>query len=632
MNGDGAGDDGAGGGAHWAELLLAGATGDQLGAHRDLLLARTPTAAGRASVERDFITAIRLHGRLADRDRRATELAALNDIAAKLTTTRDHDALLAEVVDQARSLLDADLAYLGLLDEQNQFVIAVSIGGVSPELVGLTVPIPEGLVGIVLATATPAWTQDYHSERKFEHVDGIDAVIEAERIRGLLGVPLRERGTVLGALFVATRRVHDFTDADVSVLSALAAHAAIAINTARSLRRLNGANRELSRRTAQLEKIVRWDRVLTRVVLNGGGVDQLISEVATLVERPTFFVSAPTGVPAELTGHHEELAALFDAATTGAGIAAQAIDDGERWLVARPVAAGGSLLGLVVAASPPQRDDDLELVLERAAPALALALSASRAARLATRRARDGFIIDLVTRPAESPPERRDQFRLAGLDPHAEFVVLVAESGDDVGAAAEALRHVPLRGIVVAEYGRRLLALVPESAPGAVDAAVGAAPIGATVGIAGPARGAAALADAFEEAQQTVRVLHTLGRRGHTQTAEGLGVYRILLTHLGRRHLQVAIDKELGRLLTEERRRHVPLIDSLSAFLSHGRQLSAAAKELGVHVNTLRQRLESVDRIIGTDWRAPERALDLQVLLRLRRSAVLLLTPPAVEM
>jgi hypothetical protein len=38
-----------------------------------------------------------------------------------------------------------------------------------------------------------------------------------------------------------------------------------------------------------------------------------------------------------------------------------------------------------------------------------------------------------------------------------------------------------------------------------------------------------------------------------------------------------------------------------------------------VHVNTVYQRLAALDRLLGREWR--ERALELQVLLRLRRAA-----------
>ncbi|MEV7562155.1 helix-turn-helix domain-containing protein, partial [Streptomyces sp. NPDC089795] len=46
---------------------------------------------------------------------------------------------------------------------------------------------------------------------------------------------------------------------------------------------------------------------------------------------------------------------------------------------------------------------------------------------------------------------------------------------------------------------------------------------------------------------------------------------------------------------------------------------SRAAEILHVHVNTVVQRLERVGSLIGRDWQAPERALELQLALRIHQ-------------
>jgi DNA-binding PucR family transcriptional regulator len=107
-------------------------------------------------------------------------------------------------------------------------------------------------------------------------------------------------------------------------------------------------------------------------------------------------------------------------------------------------------------------------------------------------------------------------------------------------------------------------------------------------------------------------------------SARGLGIYRILLSHMAREHLDELTEEQLGPLMAEQSKRGVPLLESLSVYLAHGRHHSATAASLGVHVNTLYQRLDAIDRLIGVEWRDPDKALDLQVLMRLRRSADLL--------
>jgi len=43
-----------------------------------------------------------------------------------------------------------------------------------------------------------------------------------------------------------------------------------------------------------------------------------------------------------------------------------------------------------------------------------------------------------------------------------------------------------------------------------------------------------------------------------------------------------------------------------------------AALRLHVHANTVAQRLDRIGVLLGPDWSAPERALELQLALRLR--------------
>ena len=43
------------------------------------------------------------------------------------------------------------------------------------------------------------------------------------------------------------------------------------------------------------------------------------------------------------------------------------------------------------------------------------------------------------------------------------------------------------------------------------------------------------------------------------------------------------------------------------------------AEILHVHVNTVTQRLDRVAQLLGTDWQKPDRALEVQLALRLHR-------------
>ncbi|MBY4129271.1 helix-turn-helix domain-containing protein [Rhodococcus fascians] len=580
------------------ELLLDDASIDQLEAHR------------RAHPGAEAHAALRLRTLLDQRKQRSNELSALNDIAARLPTVRDNRILLQEVVDQARRLLGVDLAYMGSVYGE-EFVIEVTSGALTPKLVGIRLAQDEGLVGLIVRGASPSWTPDYQSEPAFRHITGADSAAQSENMRGLLGVPLRVGERVIGALFACKRQERDFADSEIALLSALAAHAAIAIENVRAIDRLEKLNAELSLRTAELEQTLQWDRTLTQVVLRGGGVRSLVREVAAATARPAYFVADAASVPAAL----EDTAATVDALVERCRAGTEtAVDDA---MTARRVVAANRFLGVLISVGP--EDHQIRLLLDRAAPAIALSLAEERAAAESARRAQDAFLVDLLLHPTSDPDNERKQFHRAGLAPDVTYCVAVAQ-GDVARATFEAISLPP--GSVVAEQGSRILLVVPARESADVRRLISTR---ATVGISEPARGADALATAFREAQQTVDVLTTLGRDGDVSSARGLGIYRILLSHLAREHLDELTQDTLGPLLAEQTKRGgVPLMETLSTYLATGRHHSATASNLGVHVNTLYQRLEAIDRLIGTAWRDPDDALDLQVLMRLRRSADLM--------
>ena len=58
---------------------------------------------------------------------------------------------------------------------------------------------------------------------------------------------------------------------------------------------------------------------------------------------------------------------------------------------------------------------------------------------------------------------------------------------------------------------------------------------------------------------------------------------------------------------------------TLDAWFASGGSLKDTAAALHVHPNTVTQRLDRVTGLLGETWRAPERALDLQLALRVAR-------------
>jgi DNA-binding PucR family transcriptional regulator len=72
-------------------------------------------------------------------------------------------------------------------------------------------------------------------------------------------------------------------------------------------------------------------------------------------------------------------------------------------------------------------------------------------------------------------------------------------------------------------------------------------------------------------------------------------------------------------VLEYDARRGTELAATLQAYFDAGNSPARAAEALRVHVNTVTQRLDRVGRLLGREWSAPQRALEVQLALRLHR-------------
>ncbi|MGH3986406.1 MAG: PucR family transcriptional regulator, partial [Pseudonocardiaceae bacterium] len=78
----------------------------------------------------------------------------------------------------------------------------------------------------------------------------------------------------------------------------------------------------------------------------------------------------------------------------------------------------------------------------------------------------------------------------------------------------------------------------------------------------------------------------------------------------------------LGPVLDYDAQRGTDLVGSLAAYFANGANMVRTKDALHVHVNTVTQRLERVRMLLGEDWNSPERALEVQLALRLHQLEV----------
>jgi DNA-binding PucR family transcriptional regulator len=148
-----------------------------------------------------------------------------------------------------------------------------------------------------------------------------------------------------------------------------------------------------------------------------------------------------------------------------------------------------------------------------------------------------------------------------------------------------------------------------------VKAAAGA---GVTIGAGGPAPGPEQIAPAYATALRCADALVALGLTGTAAAPTDLGFVGLLMGG-GSEDIDGFVSAAIGPVLDYDQRRGTVLRQTLESYFSAGSSPARAAEALHVHVNTVTQRLERLATLLGEDWQRPERALELQLALRLHR-------------
>lgn len=587
-----------------------------------------------AKVDATARQALQVRAMMGDRRQRLVELAALNQLAGRLTAIGDHSLLLAEVARQARRLLSVDVTYLMLLEPDGILRIEVVDGSIGSALRGIELPIGTGIGGHILETGRPYAAADYLHDRSLAHKPDVDEAARSERLGGILGVPLRLGEQTIGALFAAERRPRPFLDGEVSLLTALASHAALAINNARMLEDARRSARELDEANSALRSLNEaasqsselHDR-LVEVVVDGGGLPDVLAGLAAAISACACFSgkSVRLGVAAdgrELEGEDfgwiPQVGKALRQSRPRRGPSGQA-ESGSRagryWLsVGVPTGLGEHGQLLVWRDEP--FDDVHRLLLEGAAAVVSLAGASERAVRDAERRAKGEFIAALLSGSVDHVVIRR-RAQLVGVDLDAVAGVVLLDAPAEVRGAVRLAQLLAADGGWAGEYDGRQVVLSTANADQVTRICAAQARLPCTAVIAPSPGGVAGVATAHNDALETLRLLDALGRdRICVETSE-LGIFRKLLSSATRSDVDAFVAHRIGPLLDFDRARGRDLVVTLRTYLAEGRHHARTCERLHVHANTLYGRLARIQKILGDDWTESDRLFEIDLALRL---------------
>ncbi len=194
-------------------------------------------------------------------EKRARQLATLNEISKELSSTLDLENLLGRIMRAAVDIIGTEAGSLFLIDEDTGELVFRVVEGGAQDLVGQRLPPGVGIVGQAAESGGPVIVNDVlQSKRWYSDVDR-----ETEfQTQALLAVPMRIQDRSIGVLEVINRRDGSpFKEEDASLLATFAAQAAVAIENARLY---EATDAELAERVDELQNLQRIDRELNRTL------------------------------------------------------------------------------------------------------------------------------------------------------------------------------------------------------------------------------------------------------------------------------------------------------------------------------------------------------------------------------
>ncbi|WP_157085996.1 helix-turn-helix domain-containing protein [Gordonia hydrophobica] len=568
----------------------------------------------------------------------------LIETAGELSSTTDEDTVIHTLIRRARQLIGTDLAYLMLVDpDRGDTYMRASDGAIGPAFDTIRLGRGFGLGGQVAQSMAPRWTRNYLRDQQYTHV--IDPIVVEEGVMAILGAPVEKHGQLTGVLFVSDRSERDFTDDEVMLLTLLAEHASVTITAAA---RHTALVADLAASRAQLGEATRSNRRWRTTV-------ELLKELTTLVREDTdapalvhHLVSLIGGAAALYDDRRRLIDAAGEPGDSLVDVVRRVVDegtasspvghtrvavslasttaDGREDAVATvfctPVSVGSETLGVLGYASRAETED-IEEVLDHASALIALILLGQRARDEADNRLRGELLAEIL---APTPNDLDTIERRAGLvdvDLSGDLIavaVIAAEQSVSQALRAETTAVARELSGLVTSYSDGMALLIPGADPRVIAraAAVRLGQHGATVGTSGPTDRIDEVAGNVDAARSAARLLVALGRAGDGAATSELGMYGALFSDVRPTTLMAFVDQCLDPVRTYDRDHGTEIVHMLRVYFECEQSASATAEELFVHVNTVYQRLDRVDRILGPDWRTGDRSLEIQLALRLK--------------
>jgi hypothetical protein len=574
-------------------------------------------------------------------------LTFLIDTTHDLSKTLSLQDLLRTIVVRARNLVGADVAWVTVLDNESEiFRVVTADGHLSPATAKMTSRIDHGAVSLVMNLKSFFETPDYLNDQRFRHAPDLDRIFQTEKIKTLAGFPILWENKVHGFLFVANRYARKLSGRETSVLGSFALHAGVAMRNANAFAMLSEALDEAQRnRSALIEHIQRVEAAaaahdeLTDLLASGADIHQFLEKMSNRIGGAVFlyddefriydeFVSAAynSALADEVRAGRIDLALLINANAQSrrTGRSVIMLERGNEQCRTIALHGGNGRRDSLVICHLGELDAIEIRNLERSAVALSIAKLWNERRETEKLIASSTLLrhLVLVTPPDPSTISAvRERLGLRADQPVQ--LALAAISGiDRVAQTARVRECAASLSMLVDLFDDAYLSVGPLPATQAFlqNLSKGRARWTAGGVLSEPFGDLTQAAAHFSRINNALHVLRKMKTLDRFVSQREVNIFAKLFEVNDASRIAAYADHVLSQIAARAPRQKNELKRTLLVYFDAQHNIKRTADALGLHINTVRQRLDAL-REITSGWDDPVKALELHVALRL--SAIL---------
>ncbi len=170
------------------------------------------------------------------RKRHIQELSIFHDVAKALTSSLNLDSVLQTIMDKMAEYFRPDTWSLLMVDEaKDELYFAIAVGAAAESLKSVRLRVGEGIAGWVARHGEPLIVPDVYKDERF--AKRIDEMTRW-KTRSIVCIPLKAKHRVLGVIQLINVHMDQFSESEMFFLQALCDYAAIAIENAKAVERI----------------------------------------------------------------------------------------------------------------------------------------------------------------------------------------------------------------------------------------------------------------------------------------------------------------------------------------------------------------------------------------------------------